>query len=267
MKNILVLVHDDEGQEARLQVAFDIVRAVRGHLTCVDVVTVPVFVGDYISSGGDALLLADEQARESRNAVVLKERLAHEDIPYDWVDATGDPATCLRAAAKLSDLIVVNRRLDGTWYPDTSEITGELVAKGRRPVLAVPEGVHHLDLTGNVVIAWDGSDPAEAAMRAAVPLLTFAGSVTVLQVDDGSIKIPATEAAKYLSRHGITAMVQIEDGRGRKVTDVVRTVLASRSASYLVMGGFDHPRWVQSMFGGVTSTMIDRSPVPVLLAH
>lgn len=89
----------------------------------------------------------------------------------------------------------------------------------------------------------------------------------MLQVDDGSIKIPATEAAKYLSRHGITAMVQIEDGRGRKVTDVVRTVLASRSASYLVMGGFDHPRWVQSMFGGVTSTMIDRSPVPMLLAH
>ena len=63
MKNILVLVHDDDGQEARLQVAFDIVRAVRGHLTCVDVVTVPVFVGEYMGVGGDALLLEDEKAR------------------------------------------------------------------------------------------------------------------------------------------------------------------------------------------------------------
>jgi nucleotide-binding universal stress UspA family protein len=267
MKNILVLVHDDDGQEARLQVAFDIVRAVRGHLTCVDVVTVPVFVGEYMGVGGDALLLEDEKARESRNAVALKARLEHEDVPYDWVDATGDPATCIRAAAKLADLIVVNRRLDGSWYPDMSEITGELVAKGRRPVMAVPQGASRLDLSGNVVIAWDGSDSAEAAMRAALPLLAFAASVTLLQVDDGSVKTPAVEAARYLSRHGIEASVQIEDGRGRKVTDIVRTVLASRTASYLVMGGFDHPRWVESMFGGTTDTMIDHSPVPVLLAH
>ena len=267
MKNILVLVHDDDGQDARLQVALDIVRAVRGHLTCVDVVTVPVFVGEYMGVGGDALLLEDEKAREARNAVALKTRLEHEDVPYDWVDATGDPAACLRAAARLADLIVVNRRLDGSWYPDMSEITGELVAKGRRPVMAVPEGTNRLDLSGNVVIAWDGSDPAEAAMRAALSLLAFAASVTLLQVDDGSVKTPAVEAARYLSRHGIEASVQIEDGRGRKVTDIVRTVLASRAASYLVMGGFDHPRWVESMFGGTTDTMIDHSPVPVLLAH
>lgn len=267
MKNILVLVHDDDGQEARLQVAFDIVRAVRGHLTCADIVTVPVFVGDYMGTGGDALLLADEEAREARNAVALKLRLAQEDISYEWVDATGEPSRCLRAAAKLADLIVVNRRLDGAWYPDMSEITGAVVAKGGRPVMAVPQGARRLDLHGNVVIAWDGSDPAAAAMRAAVPLLAFAGSVTLLQVDDGSVTIPATEAARYLSRHGITATVQIEDGRGRKVTDVVRTVLASRNASYLVMGGFDHPRWLESIFGGVTATMIDHTPIPILLAH
>src|SRR3989344_3652734 len=36
MKNILLLVHDDHGQEARLQAALDITRAVEGHLTCID---------------------------------------------------------------------------------------------------------------------------------------------------------------------------------------------------------------------------------------
>lgn len=267
MKNILVLVHDDEGQEARLQVAFDLVRAVRGHLTCVDVVAIPVFVGDYLGAGGDALLLADEQARETANATALKQRLGHEDVPYDWIDSSGDPADCIRAAAKLADLIVVNRRLDGSWYPDMSEITSELVARSGRPVMAVPGDARRLDVTGNVVIAWDGSDAAESAMRAALPLLGFARSVTVLQVDDGSVKVQASEAATYLARHDIVATVQIEDGRGQKVSDILRTVIAARNASYLVMGGFDHARWVESMFGGTTATMVDHSPVPVLLVH
>ena len=64
----------------------------------------------------------------------------------------------------------------------------------------------------------------KAQVATALPLLAFAASVTLLQVDDGSVKTPAVEAARYLSRHGIEASVQIEDGRGRKVTDIVRTV-------------------------------------------
>lgn len=267
MKNILVFIHDDGGQDARLQVALDVVRGLRGHLTCVDVVAVPIFVGDYLGTGGDALLLADEKTRESHNATAIQAKLAHEDAPYDWVDSTGDPASCIREASKLADLIVVNRRLDGGWYPDMVEIASELILKSRKPILAVPEGAHRLDVTGNVVIAWDGSDAAEAALRAAVPLLTLAQSVTVLQIDDGSVKVPATEAAKYLARHGIESQVQVELGRGRKVADILGTVLASRNAAYLVMGGFDHARWTESLFGGVTMTMLDRSPVPVLLAH
>lgn len=41
MKNILLLVHDDDGQEVRLQAALDLVRALDGHLTCVDVTPRP----------------------------------------------------------------------------------------------------------------------------------------------------------------------------------------------------------------------------------
>jgi hypothetical protein len=37
MKNILLLVHDDVGQEARLQVALDVTRALTGHLESLDV--------------------------------------------------------------------------------------------------------------------------------------------------------------------------------------------------------------------------------------
>ena len=50
MKNILLLVHDDHGQEARLQAALDITRAVEGHLTCIDVTPYPLIAGDGFGS-------------------------------------------------------------------------------------------------------------------------------------------------------------------------------------------------------------------------
>ena len=46
MKTVMVLIHDDAGQEARLQCALDVVRAVEGHLVCLDVVQLPrIFKG------------------------------------------------------------------------------------------------------------------------------------------------------------------------------------------------------------------------------
>lgn len=46
MKNILLLIHDDDGQEARLQAALDVTRSVGGHLTCLAIVVAPPVGGD-----------------------------------------------------------------------------------------------------------------------------------------------------------------------------------------------------------------------------
>ena len=105
MKTILLLVHDDEGQEARLQSALDVVRAVDGHLTCLDVVIVPEISGDLWDAGtAGGILLAEERAREAANRSRLEPRLAHEDISWNWLDATGDIAPCLARASALAEL-------------------------------------------------------------------------------------------------------------------------------------------------------------------
>ncbi|WP_244650132.1 hypothetical protein [Sphingomonas sp. CFBP 13706] len=67
MKNILVLAHDDEGQEARLQAALDLGRALTGHITCLDVTYIPPILGNDYSEAGYAMaaVLADETTRES----------------------------------------------------------------------------------------------------------------------------------------------------------------------------------------------------------
>ncbi|MBV5269708.1 MAG: hypothetical protein JZU55_07135, partial [Afipia sp.] len=88
MKNVLVLMHDDAGQEARFQCALDLVRALDGHLTCLDVSILPTMADDYALFGGAALLMADEESVERANRARMEGRLAVEGMPYDWLDVT-----------------------------------------------------------------------------------------------------------------------------------------------------------------------------------
>jgi nucleotide-binding universal stress UspA family protein len=267
MKNILLLIHDDAGQEARLQAALDITRAVGGHLKCLDVTPVTVLPGDGYGSDGSVIMLTYEQQQESANKARLLKRMEAEDVSWEWADATGVMEHCIEDAARTADLIVVNRQLEDYPIPDMRRICSELVVKSGVPVLAVPEDVIGFKAAGNALVAWDGSSEAAAALTAAVPLLQLASSVTIFEVDDGSIKSPAEEAATYLSRHGIHPLVVEEKAYGERASGIVLDKASSGLFDYLVMGGFSHSRFVEALFGGVSRRMLKESPIPLFLAH
>lgn len=267
MKNILLLVHDDTGQEARLQAALDITRALEGHLNCLDVAMMPTVAGDLWVGGGTAIYMADEREAEAANRAKVEKRLGVEGVAWTWTDAVGDISYCLERAAVLNDLIVLNRELDGFHYPDMRTAAAELIVRTGKPILAVPPAANGFATSGRAIVAWDGSPQSDAALHAAMPLLRLASHVTLVEIDDGSIDVPAEEAAAYLSRHDIHPLVVRETAAkgeaGEKLLDTIR----QRQADYLVMGGFGRSRAAESLFGGVTRTLLMRSPVPVLLAH
>lgn len=267
MKNVLVLMHDDAGQEARFQAALDLTRALDGHLTCIDVSIAPVFVGEYGVTGGEALLMADEQQREKANKSHMQARLATEGITYDWQDASGFLCPVLRDSVGLADLVVLNRRLDSIDYPDMRQAVGELVIKTGKPIVAVPEAARSFDAFGHALVAWDGSPASAAALRAATPLLTKASAVTILEIDDGSIKAPAEDAAEYLSRHGIKPLIQRDSSMIDLPSTMILDTIENIHAAYLVMGGFGHSRFIEATFGGVSRRMLSECPIPLFLAH
>ena len=84
MKTVMVLIHDDVGQEARLQCSLDVVRALEGHLLCLDVVQIPVVADGFGIGGGTGVLLMDERDREDSNVSRLEPRLAKEGVSYEW---------------------------------------------------------------------------------------------------------------------------------------------------------------------------------------
>ena len=268
MKNILVLAHDDAGQESRIQVALDLTRAVGGHLICLDVVEFPVMGGnDLVFEPGQSILLEDERAREAANRTRLSERLAREDVPWEIRETTGNLADSIIENSGLADLIVVNRQLDDVFAPAMRSVASTIVLEAHKSVVAVPGDCSRFDAFGDALLAWDGSVSAMTALTETLPLLALARSVAVYEVDDPDCVASAEEASAYLSRHEIAATVHRVKPAGVSTADTILSALALNKSAYCVMGAYGHSRLRESLFGGTTREMLERCPVPLIIAH
>lgn len=265
MKNILLLVHDDEGQEARLQAALDLTRALGGHLQCVDVTPFPVIAGELYPGFGETTVILDEQDSEARNKARITAHLAKEDVSWDWVDTTGEIASCLLKEAALADIVVLNRQLDSYPLPDMRTIAGRVLINARVPVLAVPQDVKGFSMK-RALLAWDGHPSCIATVRACTPLLAMAEEVEVLTIDDGSIVADPAEAARYLSRHDVGANIRILKDRLNPVDVLIEEEAAQQKADYVIMGAYGRGRFMET-FGGVTRRMLTRAKLPLILGH
>jgi nucleotide-binding universal stress UspA family protein len=265
VKTILLLAHADNGQTTRLDAALALVRAFDGHLLCVDVAVIPESVADY-AGRGTGLLLVDELRDEARHAARLRERLATEAVSFEVVATTGFLPQTLQDHAALADLIVVSTALkDG--FPDMERIIADLLQSVQRPILAVPEQCGAFAPRGHALVAWDGSPDAEAALRAAVPLLTLASKVTLVHVQDGSLVLPVEDAARYLSRHGIEPVIHPEPTHRQPAAMVLEDVIDQTRPAFVVLGGFSRGRTRETLFGGVSHRLLTRSPRPLFMMH
>lgn len=267
MKNILMLAHDDAGQEARLQAALDVARRFEAHLSMLDVAIVPEVVGNFYGGIGKAILVQDEFEQEARNQTRLEARLAVEQVPWTYLASTDRLVRAIADAAVFADLVVLNRDLDFLLMPDMGATVGDTLARTRVPTLAVGYEDGGIELEGRAIVAWDGSTTAVAAVKAAVPFLRQSADVLIYVADDGSIELPPADAALYLSRHGIRTTIQCDKAVGRRPSEMVLEQVERTAASYLVMGGYGHSPMVERLVGGMTRRMMSKSPVPLLLAH
>jgi nucleotide-binding universal stress UspA family protein len=265
MKDILLLIHDDAGQEARLRAALELNSAVHGHLTCVDV-TPPIIIASGFSIGFGDTVVIDERERETLNKAKITVRLEREGIAWDWLDAYGDAGVCLREASCLTDLIVLNCELDKGQTPEMGDLASRLLMDVRVPILAVPEKLHRLNFSGGALIAWDGSTSVTATMRACLPLLALASQVEIFAVFEKEKAISPNKAADYLTRHGIDAEVIVANPAGASPVQLILTEADRRDVDYIVMGAYGHGR-LREMFGGVTKRMLTESKYPLILGH
>lgn len=266
MKNVLLLVHEDAGEEARFQAALDLTRTLSGHLTCFDIVEFPPIVGvDPMLGFAGATILEDIRQDKAKNRRRIEQRLQTEDVPWNWIDGTGNIAHLLNTQSALADIIVLNTALARGDLPNMRATVSQVVMNSGKPILAVPQNVRSFDANGQVIIAWNGSTEAADTMRSVTPLLAKARAVTLVRFgEDEGLSIE--EAAAYLSRHGIKVDVAIRRGKC-DVADALIALCKEHQPNCCVMGAYSHGRIREGLFGGVTRRMLTDSPVPLLLGH
>lgn len=265
MKTILLLVHDDEGQDARLEAALGIARALGGHLACIDVTPSTVVAGDFYVGLGEATLIAEARDSEAMNKAAVTDRLAREDVVWSWSDATGDIATCVLDAARLADLIILSRELDDHRVPDMRAIATRILGQSHVPLVATPSALDRFEFD-RALVAWDGGNSSASALRASVPLLALAREVRIFTACDGDGGADPAEAVQYLSRYGIDAQPHLTARAGRRPDICIALECEQWSADYVVMGAYGRGAWREA-FGSVTRRMLARSPVPLVLCR
>lgn len=268
MRQLLVHMHDDDGQEARLTAAANIARTLGGHLICLHVTPYPAFVaGDPF--GGVHLLPAQleaEQQREERIRTSVEEQLAGAGISYEWVHRDGEPARELLDVAALADLIILRRAGHAMAGTSPLPVVADVAIHARAPVLAVPPDRKGFAVEGPALLAWNGSAEAAHALRFSVPLLAHASEVHIVTVEEGG-DAPPEAAIAYLRRYGITGKPRVIEAQHRRVADALIAEAQGVGASYLAMGAYGHSRLREHLLGGVTRDLLAHSSVPLFMAH
>ena len=270
IKSILFVVHDDDGLEMRFQCALSLARACSAHLQLLHVIPVEAYTvvdtygGTFAS--GEIVEALEEHAAGVRAR--LEHHLGKEDVGWSYEVTTSPVVPELLKNAAFADLIFVGRQPHWHEFSRTGPgLLGELVCNSRTPLCIPGEGADVLDPFGNAVIAWNGSIEAANAVRASIGLLRMASSVRIVRyTEDTETSFPDTHIVEYLSRHGISAVLDTRTTRTEFCNDLVEYARVF-AADYLVIGGYSHSRAGEFLFGGVTRELIRDCPVTLVMAH
>src|SRR5690606_13175633 len=113
------------------------------------------------------------------------------------------------------------------------------------PTLIVPAKNGGDLKTDHAIVAWDGSPTAARAVRAALPLLSLARTVSVIMVDDGKRRAgePGADVAGFLSRHGLSVNVRTIPNSPKGVGDALLSYAVGNGGDWMAMGAYGHGRF------------------------
>lgn len=271
MTVVLVHIHDDDGQDARLDCALDLTKAFDAHLLCVQTLPYESYIA--MDSLGGIYSLQDVRDRLQvdldREKTRLSAKLEAAQTQYEWRQIQGNPADTLIDQARLADWVILSRRLQSkqTGGENPILIANHVAIHSRAPVIAVGPKASGFQVHDIAAVAWNGSPEAANALKLALPLLSRAQRVHIVEIGRPSEGVSAPEAAAYLLRHGIEAQICRRPVKSGDVALTLCEALDDLGARYVVMGAYGHSRFRETMFGGVTRDMLDCATVPLVMAH
>lgn len=276
-RTLLTILSQEDDAAAQLDAAVALARREDAHLEvfCLGVDRTQT---GYYYIGAMALIQLEiiEQAQDQAKALAeaARTRLAREDVRWS-VDAAvaqlGGLSQLVGHRARYADLVVQPRPYGEGRGPEAEAIVEAALFEGGAPVLVLPEAKLSEVPGRNVVVAWNQSNEALAAVRRALPLLQRAERVTIAVINPPphgpERSDPGGMLSQMLSRHGVRAEVAILAQTLPRVSDTLARHVRDVGADLLVMGAYGHSRFREAILGGTTRNMLEQAPVPVFLAR
>lgn len=276
-KTIATLLTDPHRAPNQLETAAALAEMHHGHLDVIcagidysrpDMVfpeSMPVLDG-----GAMALAREDAAAMEALASAQLSKH------PINWearsfVVTQAGLARTVSEATQLVDLTV----LPQPYGPDTTGLD-ETIAEaalfnGPAPVLFTDKIDASRLIDAPVLVGWNESPEAIAAVRAALPILKQASTVHVVMVNPRANGIersdPGGGVARYLVRHGCRVEVAILAQTLPRASDELLRHARQTSSELIVLGAYGHSRLREAVFGGATRNMLEASEIPLFMAR
>ena len=274
-----IVVHIDGGarQESRLRAAALLAVKHGAHLVGSGATGLSMMDYSLLTGGMTAPVVGDEfqGLRDAAAAHLEAFRQAAQHLGVTAPETRlieDDPRYALLLQSRYADLVVLSQ--DGG-EPDqlgrTRGLPEHVALRGARPVLVVPGNYQGEPIPGTAVAAWDGGNQALRAITAALPLLALAASVKLVVVNPDVLselhgEQPGADMALWLARHGVQVEVMAEHTRAT-AGDALCGVARAHGAGLMVAGAFGHSRYREWILGGTTRELLERAPVPLLIAH
>jgi len=287
-KVILMPATGTAGDDAVFATGLAVARLFDGHLTALHVrpdvrrEIASLAAADMgVTAGLDATMNRMEQDAEARETAAAANWQRFRDagavtgadspgpagVTGEWHAETGTEADWVAEYGRASDVSVVGLQREGGMV--AMDVLEAALMDTGKPVLIAPDAPP-APLTGTVAIAWKNTREAAKAVSAALPFIGKAARVvlfTVHESSDDDADRSALRVARALRWH----IGDVEVRTLRQSTDSPVTTLlgaaADAKATLLVMGGYGHTRLREAVFGGFTRAVLERAPLPVLMAH
>lgn len=269
--NVMVYVDPQQQEEGQIRIAEAIAKRFDGSLIGVSAFAVePPFVAE----GVIIEETSKDELRRMKAALAAKDAWFRKivDMPSDkveWRWGVEYPTTFLVTQARAADLIVVKRnQLKDDEYHYIDSATTML--RVGRPVLSVPERVTKLSAE-RIVVGWKDTREARLAVQQALPLLTRASRVTIVELctsdQQDAARSRIRDVAKYLENHGAVCQCDVRVHSEESDVRCLIRLAREENADLIVTGGYGHSRLGEWMFGGMTSGLLKEAPICLMMSH
>ncbi|OYU38313.1 MAG: universal stress protein [Pseudorhodobacter sp. PARRP1] len=279
-KTILTVLSNPADAKLAISAAARLARAQDAHLDVLVLGVDRTQMGySYIGTGAVLMQVGIDRAEADAKALetLARAALAAEgpDLRYSLetvITQAGALTDLVASRARFADLVVQPRPYGPEANPDAEAVIEAALFDGKAPVLVLPaKGLGPNIQPKRIVLAWNQSSEAMTAARRALPFLKAADSVNITVIDpptQGEERSdPGGMLCQLLTRHSVHAEVSVLARTLPQTCDVLTRHAIDQNADMLVMGAYGHSRLREAILGGTTRYMLERTEIPVLMAH